>query len=95
MSSHAAAAVAQPVHEIQIIASQYAFDPATIPVTAGESVRLVLRSKDVVHGFSIPSLKIDAQIPSGGQPITIEFTGLRLANTTSRAQSSAATVTAR
>jgi plastocyanin len=74
MSSHAAVAVAQPVHEIQIIASQYAFDPATIPVTAGESVRLVMRSKDVAHGFSIPSLKIDAQIPSGGQPITIEFT---------------------
>jgi plastocyanin len=74
MSSHAAVAVAQPVHEIQILASRYAFDPATIPVTAGESVRLVLRSNDVVHGFSIPSLKIDAQIPSGGQPITIEFT---------------------
>jgi uncharacterized beta barrel domain-containing protein DUF5777 len=26
-----------------------------------------------VHGFSIPDLKIDVQIPAGGEPITVEF----------------------
>jgi len=52
MSPHAAAAD-QPVH-VQIVASRYAFEPATIHVAAGESVRLVIRSKDVVHGCSIP-----------------------------------------
>src|SRR5712671_2415108 len=72
MSPHAAAAD-QPVHHVQIVATQYAFEPATIHVTAGESLRLVIRSKDVVHGFSIPALRIDARIPAGGEPITVEF----------------------
>jgi len=72
LSPHVAAAD-QPVHDIQVAATQYAFEPATIEVTAGESVRLVIRSKDVVHGFSIPDLKIEARIPAGGQPVTVEF----------------------
>jgi plastocyanin len=72
LSPHAAAAD-QPVHDIQMAATQYAFEPATIQVTAGESVRLVIRSKDVVHGFSIPDLKIEARIPAGGEPVTVEF----------------------
>jgi len=67
------AAAADQVHEVQIVATRYAFEPATVPVTAGESVRLVIRSNDVVHGFSIPSLKIEARIPAGGEPITVEF----------------------
>jgi plastocyanin len=72
VSPHAAAAD-QPVHDVQIVATQYAFEPATIHVTAGESVRLVIRSNDVVHGFSIPALKIEARIPAGGEPISVEF----------------------
>jgi plastocyanin len=72
LSPHVAAAD-QPVHDIQLTATQYAFEPATIEVTAGESVRLVIRSNDVVHGFSIPGLKIEARIPAGGEPVTVEF----------------------
>jgi heme/copper-type cytochrome/quinol oxidase subunit 2 len=67
------AVVAQPVHDVQIVAARFAFEPATIEVRAGERVWLVIRSKDVVHGFSIPDLKIDVQIPAGGEPITVEF----------------------
>jgi cytochrome c oxidase subunit II len=62
------------VHDIQITASRYAFDPATIQVHAGEPVRIVIRSKDGVHGFSIPKLKIDVSVPQGGDPVTVEFT---------------------
>ena len=40
MSPHAAAAD-QPLHAVQIVATPYAFEPATIRVTAGELVRLV------------------------------------------------------
>jgi plastocyanin len=72
LAPHVAAAD-QPVHDIQIAATQYAFEPATIQVTAGESVRLVIRSKDVVHGFAIPDLKIEARIPAGGEPVTVEL----------------------
>jgi cytochrome c oxidase subunit II len=68
------AAADRPVHEIQITATRYAFDPVTIQVNTGEAVRIVIRSKDGVHGFSIPKLKIDVQVPKSGDPVTVEFT---------------------
>jgi cytochrome c oxidase subunit 2 len=68
------AVVHHPVHEVQVVASKFMFEPAAIDVSAGEPVRLVLRSKDTVHGFSILNLKIDVQIPkSGGDPVIVEF----------------------
>jgi heme/copper-type cytochrome/quinol oxidase subunit 2 len=63
-----------PLHEVQVVAKQFAFEPPVIRVTAGELVRLVLRSDDRVHGFAIRDLKIDVQIPRGGAPVTVEFT---------------------
>src|SRR5215831_21348745 len=63
----------QPVHEVQITAKKFTFEPATIQVVAGEPVRLVLRSADVVHGFAIRDLKIDVQIPRGGEPVIVEL----------------------
>ena len=68
------AAAGQPVHEVQVVASRFAFEPATIQVIAGESVRLIVRSKDGTHGFAIPKLKIDLHIPDSGDPVTSEFT---------------------
>jgi len=69
-----AAAADPPVHEIQVTASRFAFDPPTIQVNAGEPVRIVIRSKDGVHGFAIQKLKIDVQVPKGGAPAFAEFT---------------------
>jgi heme/copper-type cytochrome/quinol oxidase subunit 2 len=66
-------AAAHPVHEVQVMASKPGFDPSTIEITAGEPVRLVIRSKDVVHGFAVPKLHIDVQIPKSGEPVTVEF----------------------
>jgi len=68
------AAADRSVHEIQITASRYAFEPVTIHVNAGEPVRVVIRSTDGVHGFSIPTLKTDVLVPKGGDPVTVEFT---------------------
>ena len=68
------AAADRSLHEIQMTASRYAFDPVTIQVNAGEPVRVVIRSADGVHGFSIPKLKIDVQVPKSGDPVTVEFT---------------------
>ena len=68
-----AVAADQPVHEIQVTASRFAFDPPTIQVNAGERVRIVIRSKDGVHGFSIQQLKVDVQVPKGGAPASVEF----------------------
>ena len=68
------AAADRPVHEIQVTASRYAFDPIAIQVNAGEPVRVMIRSTDGVHGFSIRKLKIDVQVPKDGSPVTVEFT---------------------
>ena len=68
------AAAERPIHEIQMTASRYAFNPVTIQVSAGEPVRVVIRSTDGVHGFSVPTLKIDVQVPKGGDPVAVEFT---------------------
>ena len=68
------AAADRSIHEVQITASRYAFDPAMIQVTAGEPVRLVIRSTDQVHGFAIPKLQIDVHVPKGGEPVTVDFT---------------------
>ena len=67
-------AAGQPVHEVQILAGRYTFEPAAIHVVAGEAVRLVVRSKDGVHGFAIPRLKIDLHVQGGGEPVTADFT---------------------
>ena len=69
-----AATADRPIHEIQITARRYAFEPVTIQVNAGEPVRVVMRSTDGVHGFSIPKLKIDVPVPKGGESVTVEFT---------------------
>jgi cytochrome c oxidase subunit II len=64
----------RPVHEVQIVASRFMFEPAMIEVTAGEPVRLVLRSKDTVHGFAVPTLNIDVPVAkSGAEPTIVEF----------------------
>jgi cytochrome c oxidase subunit 2 len=69
-----ATAAHRPVHEVQVVASTFMFEPPVIEVTAGEPVRLVIRSKDTVHGFAVPALKIEVQIPrSGGEPAVVEF----------------------
>ena len=71
---HRTAASDQPVHEVQIMASKFMYEPSTIQVTAGEPVRLVVRSKEGTHGFSIPKLKVDVLIPKTGDTVTVEFT---------------------
>ena len=65
-----------PGHEVQVVAKQFAFEPGVIQVTAGEPVRLVIRSADRVHGFAIRELNIDVQIPRSGN-VVVEFTAPR------------------
>ena len=58
---------------IEVVASQFAFDPATIEVTEGECVRLMVHSADRVHGFEIKKLRINKPIRRGGKPVQIDF----------------------
>jgi cytochrome c oxidase subunit 2 len=47
---------------IQVQASRWAYDPATITLHEGEPVILELRSTDVHHGFNVPGLGLRADV---------------------------------
>lgn len=59
--------------EVEIVASRFRFEPATIEVVRGESVRLVIRSADTDHGLAIRAYRIKKAIPEGGVPVTVDF----------------------
>jgi cytochrome c oxidase subunit 2 len=62
------------VHVLDLTASRGHFEPPILDVVEGEAVRIVIRSRDVAHGFKVPKLKIDRHVPAGGEPVTIELT---------------------
>ncbi len=74
-----AAAPAAPTRQteprvIEIVAKRFAFVPSRIEVTEGETVRLVVRSADGMHGLQIKKFKVSEEVPRGNEPVTIEFT---------------------
>jgi cytochrome c oxidase subunit 2 len=58
---------------IEVVAKRFSFVPSRIEVTEGETVRLVVRSADGMHGVQIKKFKVSEEIPRS-QAITIEFT---------------------
>jgi cytochrome c oxidase subunit II len=65
---------AAPHKEIEMTASRFQFEPATVEVSEGDRVVLTLKSTDTAHGISIPEFKVKAKIPKGGEPVKVEFT---------------------
>ena len=61
------------VKTIDVIASRFQFEPATITVAQGDRVRLRLRSADRTHAFAIKALRVKTLIPSAGEAVTVEF----------------------
>lgn len=62
------------VKTFDVVARRFAFEPATIDVTQGDRVRLLVTSADGVHGVSIRTFRVNALVPRGGRAVTIEFT---------------------
>ena len=60
------------VKEFRMTAKQFKFDPDTIEVNKGDTVRLIVTSTDVPHGIAIPEYGINAKL-AVGTPTTIEF----------------------
>lgn len=58
---------------VEVVARRFAFEPDSIEVVEGSRVRLVVRSRDGVHGLAIKRFRVEQKIPRGGEPITIEF----------------------
>ena len=61
------------VKTVDVTASRFQFDPATITVTEGDRVRLRLHSMDRDHAFAIKAFRVKALIPRAGEAITVEF----------------------
>ena len=59
---------------IEVLARRYTFEPAQIEATAGERLRILVRSGDGPHGFEIKKFKVSKEIPRGAEPVVIEFT---------------------
>ena len=62
--------VVEEVKTIDVVASQFQFEPATISVAQGDRVRLRLRSADRTHGFAIKGFRVKALIPKAGEAVT-------------------------
>ena len=59
--------------EITVTARKFEFSPKTITVRKGESIKLVVTSEDVDHGFSLPAFGVRETIKAK-QSKVIEFT---------------------
>ena len=63
---------ADAVKTIDVVASQFKFEPSTIAVAEGDRVRLRLRSIDRPHGIGIKAFRVKTLIPRTGE-VTVEF----------------------
>jgi cytochrome c oxidase subunit 2 len=68
-----AAPVARHVAAFDVVAKRFSFTPDRFEVTRGDHVRLSIRSADGTHGFAIKKLKLDIEVPRGGEPVVLEF----------------------
>jgi len=69
------AAVSEP-KVFEVVAKRFSFEPATIDVVEGDTVRLLVRSADGPHGVEIKAFKVKKAVPrakEGDPPVTIEF----------------------
>ena len=60
----------------EVVARRFAFEPATIEVTEGDRVRLLVRSADGPHGVEIKEFRVKKAVPRakpGDEPVAIEF----------------------
>ncbi|MDA2922994.1 cupredoxin domain-containing protein [Patescibacteria group bacterium AH-259-L07] len=60
------------VKEFNIVARRFAFDPDTITVNKGDTVKLNITSTDTTHGLAISEFGVNAILPPG-ETKTIEF----------------------
>jgi len=61
------------VRTIDVIASNFKFEPSIISIAQGEKVRLRLRSADRNHQFAIKGFRVKALIPKTGEAVTVDF----------------------
>lgn len=60
------------LREITMVARQWSFEPGTITVNQGDTVKLTINSVDVDHGFALPDFGVNERL-SPGQTTNLEF----------------------
>ena len=65
--------VVEEVKTIDVLASRFQFEPATISVAQGDRLRLRLRSADSTHGLAIKAFRVEAKIPKAGEAVALDF----------------------
>lgn len=60
------------VVEFSMTAKRWDFQPSTIKVNKGDKVRLNIESKDVIHGFSISTFRVNSRLYPG-KTTAVEF----------------------
>ncbi len=68
----AVAASGAKVKEFEITAMRFQFEPSTLTVNKGDTVRLHVTSTDVAHGFGIPEFGVNEYLPAQ-KTVDIEF----------------------
>jgi cytochrome c oxidase subunit 2 len=72
-SAVAAAAPPRGGARIEVKASKHGFEPSQITLRRGESVRIVLTSRDSEHCFAVDALRVEKRIVPG-RPTTLDLT---------------------
>ncbi len=67
-------AIAGSPRTIDITLTRFAFSPEVIELRVGERVQLNVVSTDGTHGFHVKELGLNARIPAGGKPVTLDLT---------------------
>ena len=65
-----------PARHIAISMKKYTISPAVIRLQQGETVRFVVTSIDVQHGFTVPELGISEPV-NPGKPATFSYTATK------------------
>lgn len=71
-STASTSTVQSSIKEFSMTAKQWEFNPSTITVNNGDTVRLHITSIDINHGFALPSFGVSEQLTSGNT-VNIEF----------------------
>lgn len=62
------------IRTIEVEAGAFYYKPETITIKKGETVKIVLNSKDMMHDFNIDELNVKSPIVKSGETNTVEFT---------------------
>ncbi len=63
---------ASSVKEFTVVAKNWVFEPGTITVNKGDTVKMTVTSIDVAHGFALPDFGVNERLEAG-EEVTIEF----------------------